>query len=48
MRTITYKEGGKRHAAVIGHDTSRGGSKDDHYVAQITRELEFTDMDDFE
>ncbi|KAJ2912937.1 hypothetical protein MD484_g7476, partial [Candolleomyces efflorescens] len=44
LRTITYKEGDKRYAKVIGHDSSRPGSKDDHYVATITRELE----DDFE
>ncbi|KAJ2912944.1 hypothetical protein MD484_g7471, partial [Candolleomyces efflorescens] len=44
LRTITYKEGDKRYAKVIGHDKSRPGSKDDHYVATITRELE----DDFE
>lgn len=34
LRTITYKQGGQRHAAVIGHDTTRGGDKDDHYVGK--------------
>ncbi|KAJ2912455.1 hypothetical protein MD484_g7957, partial [Candolleomyces efflorescens] len=49
LRTVTYKNGGRRNAAVIGHDTSpaRGGNADDHYVATVTRELE-SDMEDFE
>lgn len=50
LRTITYKNGGQRHAAVVGHDTNpaRGGTADDHYVATVTRDLEFSDMEDFE
>jgi hypothetical protein len=50
LRTITYKNGGQRHAAVIGHDTSpaRGGDERDHYVATVTRDLESSDMEEFE
>ncbi|KAJ2936327.1 hypothetical protein H1R20_g767, partial [Candolleomyces eurysporus] len=46
LRAVTYKQGGQRRAAVIGHDTSRGGDANDHYVA--TREVESFDMEDFE
>jgi hypothetical protein len=34
LRTVTYKKGGQRHAAVIGHDAKRDPAhKDEHYVA---------------
>ncbi|KAJ2912451.1 hypothetical protein MD484_g7959, partial [Candolleomyces efflorescens] len=50
LRTITYKSGGKRYAAVVGHDTdpARGGTPQDHYVAKITRNFQFDDSVDFE
>jgi hypothetical protein len=46
LRAVTYEQGGKRRAAVIGHDPSRGGDHSDHYVA--TREVEGFDMEDSE
>lgn len=48
LRTVTYKQGGQRHAAVIGHNTNAGGNHEDHYVATVTRDLESSDMEDFE
>ncbi|KAJ2928337.1 hypothetical protein H1R20_g8746, partial [Candolleomyces eurysporus] len=50
LRTVTYKQGGKRKLAVVGHDTSRGGDANDHYTATVTpgnRELDL-DFEDFE
>ncbi|KAJ2921463.1 hypothetical protein H1R20_g15629, partial [Candolleomyces eurysporus] len=46
LRAVTYKQGGQRRVAVIGHDPSRGGNNNDHYLA--TREVESFDMEDFE
>ncbi|KAJ2924899.1 hypothetical protein H1R20_g12215, partial [Candolleomyces eurysporus] len=48
LRAVTYKQGGQRRVAVIGHDSSRGGNNNDHYLA--TREVESFkfDMEDFE
>ncbi|KAJ2912452.1 hypothetical protein MD484_g7958, partial [Candolleomyces efflorescens] len=50
LRTVTYKDGGRRHAAVIGHDTNpaRGGNADDHYVATVTRDIQSSELVDFE
>ncbi|RXW13655.1 hypothetical protein EST38_g12197 [Candolleomyces aberdarensis] len=50
LRTVTYKQGGKRKLAVVGHDTSRGGDANDHYKATVSpgkRELDL-DFEDFE
>ncbi|RXW13835.1 hypothetical protein EST38_g12020 [Candolleomyces aberdarensis] len=33
LRAVTYKQGGQRRAAVIGHDLDRGGDHNDHYLA---------------
>jgi len=34
LRTVTYKKGGERHAAVIGHDKKKDPKhEDEHYVA---------------
>ncbi|RXW20976.1 hypothetical protein EST38_g4881 [Candolleomyces aberdarensis] len=46
LRAVTYKQGGQRRVAVIGHDSSRGGNSNDHYLA--TREAQSFDMEDFE
>jgi len=49
MRTVTTKEKGQKRVNVIGHDASRGGDKDDHYVATKTsRSLFDYDLEDLE
>ncbi|KAJ2935937.1 hypothetical protein H1R20_g1157, partial [Candolleomyces eurysporus] len=42
LRTVTYKQGGKNHVKVAGHDPSRGTDPTDHYVDTVTkREFNF-------
>lgn len=50
LRTVTYKQGGKNHVKVLGHDASRGADPNDHYVGTVTkgkRGLDF-DFEDYE
>ncbi|KAJ2922444.1 hypothetical protein H1R20_g14648, partial [Candolleomyces eurysporus] len=49
LRTVTYKQGGKNHVKVVGHDASRGTDPNDHYVGTVTkREFDLYFEEDFE
>lgn len=48
LRTVTYKQGGKNHVKVLGHDASRGTDPNDHYVGTVKREFDLYFEEDFE